>query len=246
MENLIRISPDAERFAREESGDGSGSGYGSGFGYCDGSGYGSGSGSGDGSSYGYGSGFGSGSGSGSGSGFGYGSGWGSGDGDGFGSGSGSLRSLGAYCGSKVYDIDAVPTLIDAVLGPYAKGRILMDDMTTRPCYIAKEMGTFSHGDTLREAQTALHEKLYDDMSLEDRISAFLSCHNLTDAYANRDLFSWHHRLTGSCLAGRKAWVESRGIDMDGSTTVADFILLCEDDFGRDVIRALKERIETHD
>ena len=186
------------------------------------------------------------SGDGFGSGYGFGSGSGSGDGSGFGDGDGSLRSLGAYCGSKVYDIDAVPTLIDAVLGPYAKGRILMDDMTTRPCYIAKEMGTFAHGDTLREAQTALQEKLYDDMSLEDRISAFLSCHNLTDAYANRDLFSWHHRLTGSCLAGRKAWVESRGIDMDGSTTVADFIRLCEDDFGRDVIRALKERIETHD
>ena len=190
----------------------------------------------------------SGSGFGYGSGYSYGCGSGSGYGSGFGScsGDGSLRSLGAYCGSKVYDIDAVPTLIDAVLGPYAKGRILMDDMTTRPCYIAKEMGKFAHGDTLREALTALKEKLYDDMSLEDRISAFLSCHNLTDAYANRDLFSWHHRLTGSCLAGRKAWVESRGIDMDGSTTVEDFIRLCENDFGQDVIRALKKRIETHD
>lgn len=99
---------------------------------------------------------------------------------------------------------------------------------------------------MRDAQMALQEKLYDDMSLDDRISAFLSCHNLTTAYPNRDLFVWHHRLTGSCLAGRKAWVDSRGIDMDGSTTVADFIRLCENDFGRDVIRALKKRIETHD
>lgn len=30
------------------------------------------------------------------------------------------------------------------------------------------------------------------------------------------------------------------------TTVVDFIRLCEDDFGRDAIRALKERIEKHD
>ena len=36
---------------------------------------------------------------------------------------------------------------------------------------------------------------------------------------------------GSFLAGRKAWVQSHGIDMDRKTTVADFIRLCEDDFG---------------
>lgn len=175
-----------------------------------------------------------------------GSGYGYGYGDGYGYGYGRLRYLGAYCGSKVYAIDDVPTLIDAVLGSYAKGRILMDDMTTRPCYIAKEGRFFAHGDTLRDAQTALREKLFDDMPLDDRITAFLDCHTLTDAYPNCDLFEWHHRLTGSCLAGRKAWVQNHGIDMDGSTTVADFIRLCEDDFGRDAIRALKERIESHD
>ena len=122
----------------------------------------------------------------------------------------------------------------------------MDDMTTRPCYIAKEGRSFAHGDTLRDAQTALWEKLFDDMPLADRITAFLACHTLTDEYPNRDLFEWHHRLTGSCLAGRKAWVQNHGIDMGGSTTVVDFIRLCEDDFGRDAIRALKEKIESHD
>lgn len=237
MDSLIRINPRAERFARAEPG--SGFGHGSGYGYSDGSGHGSGcysSGSGHGSGDGYGYGDGSGSGSGS---YGTGSGHGSCDG-------GSLLRLGACCESKVYVIDAIPTLIDVVLGPYAKGRILMDDMTTRPCYIAKEMCTFAHGDTMRDAQMALQEKLYDDMSLDDRISAFLSCHNLTTAYPNRDLFVWHHRLTGSCLAGRKAWVDSRGIDMDGSTTVAEFIRLCEDGFGRDAIHTLKEKIYPHD
>ena len=231
MELLTRIDPKAERFVQIDSSDGSGDGYG----YDDGSGDGSGSGDG----YGYDDGSGDGSG--------YGSGYGSGSGYGDGSGYGCDRlcALGAYCGSKVYAIDGVPTLIDAVLGSYAKGRILMDDMTTRPCYIAKEGRVFAHGDTLRDAQTALWEKLFDDMPLDDRIAAFLACHTLTDAYPNRDLFEWHHRLTGSCLAGRKAWVASHGIDMDGSTTVADFIRLCEDDFGRDAIRALKERIEKH-
>ena len=213
---MIFIEPKAERFARARDGDGGGSGGGYG----------------DGSGYGYGSGDGSGDGSGSGSGSGY--------------GYASMRHLGAYCGSKVYFIDCVPTLIDAVFGPYAKGRILMEDMTTRPCYIAKEGQSFAHGDTLREAQTALWEKLIVGKPLDERIAAFLACHTLTDAYPNRDLFEWHHRLTGSCLAGRKAWVQSHGIDMDGKTTVADFIRLCENDFGGDVIRALKERMEPHD
>ena len=197
-----------------------------------------------------GSGSGDGSGSGYGYGYGYGDGYGSGDGYGYGDSydrsNGSLLCLGAYCGSKVYSIDCVPTLIDAVLGSYAKGRILMGDMTTRPCYIAKEGESFAHGDTLREAQTALWEKLIVGKPLDERIAAFLACHTLTDAYPNRDLFEWHHCLTGSCLAGRKAWVQSHGIDMDGKTTVADFIRLCEDDFGGDVIRALKERMEPHD
>lgn len=222
MELLTRIDPKAEGFAQMISGSGDGSG--------DGDGYGDGYGSGYGDGYGYG----------------YGDGYGYGSGYGCGYGCDRLCALGAYCGSKVYAIDDVPTLIDVVLGSYAKGRILMDDMTTRPCYIAKEGRVFAHGDTLRDAQTALWEKLFDDMPLDDRITAFLACHTLTDAYPNRDLFEWHHRLTGSCLAGRKAWVQNQGIDMDGSTTVADFIRLCEDDFGRDAIRALKERIESHD
>ena len=163
-------------------------------------------------------------------------------GDGDDSGYGDLCGLGAHCGSKVYDIDGVPTLISVVMGNAAKGYILMDDMTLRPCFICKSGGTFAHGDTLREAQHALTDKLFDDMPLSDRITAFLECHNLTDAYPNRDLFEWHHKLTGSCLAGRNAWVSNHGIDMDGSTTVMEFISLCENDFGRDDIRELKKRV----
>lgn len=186
----------------------------------------------------YGDGYGDGSSSGDGSG----SGSGSGDGSGSGHSFGGLMALGAYCGSKVYNIDDVPTLIDVVFGSYAKGRILMDDMTTRVCYIAKDGNTFAHVDTLHEAQQSLTDKLFDDMSVEDRITAFLDTHNLTDAYPNRDLFDWHHKLTGSCLAGRNAFVANHGIDMDGSTTVTEFIALCEHDYGRDVIKLLKQRV----
>ena len=255
MATLIHVDPKAEAFVFD-IGDGSGSGSGSGYGYGDGSGFGSGSGYGSGYGTGYGDGSGDGYGSGDGDGFGYGSGYGYGDGSGdgygygsgdgygsgYGSGDGDLCNLGAHCGSKVYNIDGVSTLISVVMGNAAKGYILMEDMTLRPCFICKSGGVFAHGDTLRAAQNALTDKLFDDVSLDERVTAFLECHNLTDAYPNRDLFEWHHKLTGSCLVGRTAWVENRGVDMDGSTTVIEFIRLCENDFGRDAIRALKERV----
>lgn len=70
---------------------------------------------------------------------------------------------------------------------------------------------------------------------------FIERKKLEEAFDNAD-----PDVCESDLAGRKAWVQSHGIDMDGKTTVADFIRLCEDDFGGDAIRALKERMETHD
>lgn len=247
MGTLIHVDSKAEAFAAVGHGRSHGFGYGFGYGYGYGSGSGSvdgsdsGSGSGVGSGYDSGSGRGSGSGAASASGHSYGYGYGYDSGSVFGSVFGELCALGAFCGSKVYDIDGVPTLIDVVFGRYAKGRVLMDDMTTRVCYIAKEESTFAHGDTLHAAQRALMDKLFDDMPLGERINAFLAEHNLKDAYPNRDLFDWHHKLTGSCLAGRNAWVKNHGIDMDGSTTVMEFIALCENNYGRDAIRELKRR-----
>ena len=107
-----------------------GDGYGSGYGSGDGDGYGSGDGSGYGSGYGYGSGDGSGYGSGSGDGYSY----GSGDGD----------DIKFFKNDPVYYIDCVPTIIKKVRGNVAKGHIVNKDLTTEPCYIAKENG-FSLG-----------------------------------------------------------------------------------------------------
>lgn len=77
-----------------------------------------------------------------------GSGDGSGNEDGTGNGSVSsddwagLLGLGAFCGKKVYTINNRPTLIDAVHGDHANGRILMGDMTTKECRIAKHGNAF--------------------------------------------------------------------------------------------------------
>ena len=210
-----------------------GDGYGDGSGY--GSGYGSGSGSGDGSVYGDGDGYGDGSGSGSGYGSGYGSGDGSGNGYGYGSGVKEVN------GDTVYIVDDVPTIIKSVRDNIAQGFILQRDLTLKPCYIVKEQNMFAHGDTLHDAFTALQEKLYDDSTEEERIEAFRKKFPEYDTlYPNRDLFAYHHVLTGSCRMGRESFCKDKGIGLDGSTTVREFVELTKDSYGGDVICKLPE------
>ena len=194
---------------------GSGYGYGSGYG----SGYGYGSGSGDGSGYGYGSGYGDGSGDGSGYGYGYG--------------------LVELNGQKIYRIDDTPTILTFVHGNVAKGYIMQSDLTLTPCYVVKGNNLFAHGDDLHKAMAALRDKMFEDMPEEERIAEFIKAHPDKDKpYPNKDLFDWHNRLTGSCMAGREAFVKDRGLTLDGETTVTEFIRLTENAYNGSVIKSL--------
>lgn len=184
-------------------------------------------------SYGYGYGYGSSSSS------------GSGDGDGYGSGYGSSSGYGSGVkevnGDTVYIVDDVPTIIKSVRDNIAQGFILQRDFTLKPCYIVKEQNMFAHGDTLHDAFTALQEKLYDDSTEEERIEAFRKKFPEYDTlYPNRDLFTYHHVLTGSCRMGRESFCKDKGIGLDGSTTVREFIELTKDSYGGDVICKLPE------
>ena len=217
----------ADEFAAlaNRSGSGYGDGDGDGYGY----GYGSGYGNGYGSGYGYGYGYGSGDG--------YGSGYGSGYGNGYGSGYGG--KIASISGQKIYDIDGVPTAIYRVKGNIAKGAILQSDLTFTPCFVVKQDVYFAHGDTLHGAMEALRDKLFEDLPEEERIEAFVAEHQPGVKYPNRDLFDWHHRLTGSCEAGRKAFVAGHGLDMEGATTPEEFIRLTRNAYGGEVIRKLE-------
>ena len=221
------------------SGSGSGSGYGSGSGSGDGSGYGSGDGYGYG--YGYGSGSGSGSGDGSGDGSGYGYGYGSGNGYGDGSGDGYGDGIKTFNGDKVYIIDDIPTIIKHVHDNVAKGYILNDDFTLTETFVAKRNGKFAHGETLHEAFASLQEKLYDDSTEEERLEAFKKhFQDFTKKVSAKELFHWHHVLTGSCKQGRLSFCANKGIDIDNDTyTVHEFIELTQYSYGGDIIRKLK-------
>jgi hypothetical protein len=143
-------------------------------------------------------------------------------------------------------IDEVPTIITAVRGNVAKGVILQSDLTFTPCFIVKDNNQFAHGNTLREAMIALTDKLFDDMPEEERIAEFIKTHpDPNAAYPNQDLFEWHHRLTGSCLAGRNAFVKDKGLSLDGETTVQDFITLTKYAYNGSVIVNLAKAYNPH-
>lgn len=210
-------------------------------------GYGSGYGSGRGSGGGYGWGFGDGSGRGSGGGNGDGSdccyrwGCGDGNGDGYGWGYGDGNGVKDINGNHVYIVDGIQTIIKSVRSNIAQGFVLQSDLTLKPCYIVKERNKFAHGDTLHDAFSALQEKLYDDSTEEERIEAFRKKFPEYDTpYPNRDLFAYHHVLTGSCRMGRESYCKDKGIDLDGSTTVREFIELTKGNYGGDVICKLPE------
>lgn len=211
-----------------------GAGYGSGFGYAYGFGYGSGNG------FGEGSGDGDGDGSGYVDRYGNGSGTGSGNGDGSGHGSGIPKSIN---GEKIYMIDGVPTIIRHVRGNIAKGVILKNGLQLEDCFVVKQDEHFAHGETLAKAMEALREKLFEDMPEEARIKAFVENHDAEKQYPNMDFFDWHHRLTGSCEMGRRAFAERHNVDLNSSMTVSEFIRLTENDYGGNVIRKLRAHYE---
>lgn len=218
-----------------ENGSGDGSGYG----------FGSGAGGGDGSGYGCGAGFGGSAGDYDGSGYGCGDGAGFGysDGSGFGDydGSGDGADIKFFCGSPVYSIDMIPTIITAVFGSYAKGYILEPCLTLTPCYIVKQESHFAHGKTLSEALAAVMEKVFKNMPEEERIAEFWKCHENGVKYPARDLYEWHHRLTGSCEMGRKTFAAEHGIDLNSDTfTVTEFVELCGKSYGGEIIQKLAE------
>lgn len=223
---------------------GYGSGYGCGYGFGYGCGYGDGDGSGSGYGCGYGSGYGDGSGSGYGSGCGYGSGDGSGSGNGSGDGSGCGSQIKKHTKRDVHYIDSIPTIIVSIFGNYAKGFLIREDtFELTKCYLAKDpvSGKVAHGDTLKEASVALYAKIMDSMTVEEKIESFCAQFEKGKKYKGKVFFDWHHILTGSCMFGRKQFVDERHLSLEDEYTVDQFIEICENAYGAERIKKLKEK-----
>lgn len=145
----------------------------------------------------------------------------------------------AINGYEVHRIDDIPTILTSIRGDVAQGFIVQSDLQLKPCYIVKENNKFAHGETLHEAFNSLQEKLFDDSSEEERLDAFKKKFPEYDVkYDNRDLFKYHHILTGSCRMGRWTFVVSHGLSLDGKTSVREFVELTQNAYGGDIIKKL--------
>lgn len=191
--------------------------------------------------YGLGSGYGCDSGNISGDSYGSGYGYGYGEVDGSGDGSGYSNNIDIimFNEEKIYWIDGVPTIIKNIKKQIAKGFILNEDLTLQPCYVAKIDNCYAHGDTIKEAVQQAREKTFELLPMDDRIKKFWDCHNLMDKYSARDLYEWHHILTGSCKMGRDKFIQNKNIDINNDMfTVDEFIEICKNDYGGNIINKL--------
>ena len=178
---------------------------------------------------------------------GYGSGYGSGNGSGYGSGDGNGNGYGSGSGIKiingmdVVEIDNVPTAIKKIRGNIVFGYVF-EKMQLKPCYIVKQDNMFAHGKTVKEAFAALQEKLFDNMTVDERIDAFLKEIKSNTEYPAKIFYDWHHRLTGSCEFGRNQFIKNHNIKLDQLMTVREFIELTKNDYGGEIIKKLEKRL----
>ena len=79
------------------------------------------------------------------------------------------------------------------------------------------------------------------MDSEEAIEEFMKKFKKGEKYPGSDFFEWHHYLTGSCLMGRESFVKNHDLSLETMYTVEEFIDLCINDYGREIIEQLKER-----
>lgn len=88
-----------------------------------------------------------------------------GSGSGYGDGSGDdIKSVNGFA---IYMVDDIPTVFYSIHKNVAKGAILGDDFTFKPCYIVKGRGYFAHGKTLKKAMRDLEVKIFEDLDVEE-------------------------------------------------------------------------------
>lgn len=181
-------------------------------------------------------------GNGNGNGFSYGKGGCTGREYGFGNSYTYGNGYGYSYGYEIYKVDNIPTIFTHIHGNVAKGYILEQNVILKPCYIVKGNGYFAHGETLREAQSALEEKIIDDMDIEEKIELFKEKFpDVNEEYPVKDFYQWHHNLTGSCEMGRKTFARSHNIDIENDMmTVKEFMDLTENAYCGKIIKDLKE------
>ena len=165
---------------------------------------------------------------------------GDGSGSGYGYGDGYILPQ-SINGEQIFIVDNLPTIFKRIMGSVAKVQIVDKvDFSLTDGYVVKGNGLFAHGRTIGGAREALEEKFWATLDAEQRISEFIKTFDKGSAYKGALLFEWHNRLTGSCLMGRTQFVKEHNLSLESTYTIKEFINLCENDYGGDVIKRLKQ------
>ena len=83
---------------------------------------------------------------------------------------------------------------------------------------------------------------YGDGTEEQRLQKFREHFpDFSKEYPAKELFVWHHVLTGSCKAGRESFCRDNGIDIENDTfTIHEFVALTRNSYGGETIKKLLE------
>ena len=118
-------------------------------------------------------------------------------------------------------------------------------MTFRPCFIARVGNSFAHGKTLKEARKDAESKELSNLPPEERVEMFLEAYPDKKAeILAKELFEWHHILTGSCLFGRQQFCKDHGIDIERDKfTLNEFVKLTIGSYGGEIIKIVEQRLQ---
>lgn len=142
-------------------------------------------------------------------------------------------------GHKIYRIDTIPVIIHKIRNNIAKCEIVNKDLTFTPCFIIKRNNLFAHGKTMKDARTNLNNKIICQQDIEKKIDTFTQRFKKNAKYTGKEFYTWHHLLTGSCQMGRDNFVKNNAINLNKKYSVEEFIKICENDYGGEIIRRLK-------
>lgn len=81
----------------------------------------------------------------------------------------------------------------------------------------------------------------EERPLNERIAEFKKQYpELIIKATGKELYDWHHILTGSCTMGRDEFCRAKGVEMDKLYTIEYFLNLTANSYGSDVIRQVRE------
>jgi hypothetical protein len=103
--------------------------------------------------------------------------------------------------------------------------------------------SFAHGVSAKEAYQEASKKHLDNLPTEEKIKMFTENFSNEVSYKAILFYDWHTTLTGSCKFGKDAFIQQHNIDLEYNMTVDEFIEIVSNEYGKEIIGALKKHYE---